>query len=150
MRVRFLLAPLAPLAVLALPQIALAQAAAESATILSGTGQGTGSASRTMGGNVAGAMNRATSAIRGANSGGGGSAGGGGSRSARGGGQLKLRIGYLVTPGPDALEGTGAPAFQMSNGATIRTSGKLRQPAPTPCSEACPPAPAPAPAEPKP
>jgi hypothetical protein len=119
------------------PGAAWAQAAAETATILSGTGQGTGSAARSMGGNVAGSLNRASSAIQTTNA---------GARSA--GGRARSRSnaqgGYVVTGGnSDALEGTDAPSYQTGSGATIRVSGKLRQPAAaTTCSENCPASPA--------
>lgn len=115
---------------------ASAQAAAETATILTGTGQGTGSAARSTGGNVAGSLNRASDAIQATNQ---------GTRSSGGRGQSGAQPGYAVTGGSgDALEGTDAPSYQMGSGATIRVSGKLRQPSAAPCSANCPTAPAPA------
>jgi len=117
---------------------ASAQDAAETAAILSGTGQGTGSASRSMGSAVSGSLNRASQAVQAANGAGQAPRGGGRER-----GQIRVRMGYAVTTGPDALEGTDAPTYQMGNGASIRVSGKLRQPGETTCSENCPePAPA--------
>jgi hypothetical protein len=115
---------------------ASAQVAAETATILTGTGQGTGSAARSTGGNVAGSLNRASEAIQAANQ---------GARSSGGRGQSGAQTGYAVTGGSgDALAGTDAPSYQMGSGATIRVSGKLRQPSAAPCSANCPTAPAPA------
>jgi hypothetical protein len=114
---------------------ALAQDAAETATILSGTGQGTGSASRSMGSAVSGSINGAASQIRATQ--GGGNGGGGGRNST-------ARMGnYAIEASGDALEGTDAPSYTTGSGASIRVSGKLRQPAAATCTENCPADPAP-------
>jgi hypothetical protein len=119
---------------------ASAQVAAETATILSGTGQGTGRASRSMGSAVAGSMNRATSQIRAAQ--------GGNDTQRR---KRKADGGYEIPAEADMLEGTDAPTYQLGNGASIRVSGgSLRKSAAATCSENCtdspaPPAPTPQP-----
>ncbi len=111
---------------------ASAQAAAETAVILSGTGQGTGSASRSLGGAVAGSMNRAADAIAATRNGAPApsyrrrrSAGNGGA-------------GHVIPPGGDMLEGTDAPTYRLGNGASIRVSGRLVQGAGATCSQNCP------------
>jgi hypothetical protein len=118
---------------LAMP--ASAQAAAETATILSATGQGTGSASRAMGSAVSGSINNAASQIRATQQGG---RGGGRGRNST------ARMGeFAVEASGDVLEGTDAPSYTVGSGASIRVSGKLRQPAAAACTEDCPAAPAP-------
>ena len=129
MDARTVLPILAALMPLALSTPAAAQAAAETAVILSGTGQGTGSAARSMGSAVANSINNAANQIQATRNGGGGS-GQGQSRTAQ--------AGYVITVGGDALEGTDAPTYQMGNGASIRTSGSLRRPAAPTCSQNCP------------
>jgi hypothetical protein len=131
---------LAVLLGLTMPGAASAQVAAETATILSGTGQGTGRASRSMGSAIAGSMNRATSQIRAAQ---------GGEATQRR--KRKADGGYEIPAEADMLEGTDAPTYQLGNGASIRVSGgSLRKSAAATCSENCtdspvPPAPAPQP-----
>jgi hypothetical protein len=128
MATRAYLPVLAGLLAYAAPSAASAQAAAETATILSGTGQGTGSAARGMGSAVAGSMNRATSQIRAAQ---GGQAAPRRRRNAQG--------GYEIPAEADMLEGTDAPTYELGNGASIRVSGgSLRQSAAATCSENCP------------
>ncbi len=141
MDARTVLPILAALLPLGLSTPAAAQAAAETATILSGTGQGTGSASRGMGSAVAGSINRAASQIQATQNGGRGG-GGGRNSTARAGN-------YAVDASGDVLEGTDAPSYTLGNGASIRVSGgSLRKSAATKCTENCtdnpsPPVPAP-------
>lgn len=130
MDARTVLPILAALLPLGISAPASAQAAAETATILSATGQGTGRASRSLGSAVAGSISNAASQIRATWSDGGGGSGLGGSHPVRG--------GYEIAVGGDALEGTDAPTYQMSSGASIRTTGNLRRPAAAPCSQNCP------------
>lgn len=118
---------------------ASAQVAAETATILSGTGQSTGSASRGMGSAVAGSMNRASSQIRAAQ---GGQAAPRRGRSAQG--------GHEIPADADMLEGTDAPTYQLGNGASIRTSGSLRRSAAAICLENCATSPSPTESAPQP
>lgn len=126
------LAVLAPLFAIASP--ALAQAAAETAVILSGTGQGTGEASRSVGAAAAGGIGRASDAIAATNA---RARARGGSARRGGSGQG----GFVITGGnADALEGTDAPLVQTGSGASIRVSGRLI-PAAVP-APAKPPAPA--------
>jgi hypothetical protein len=112
---------------------AAAQDAAETAAILSGTGQGQGAAQRTQGSAVAGALNNAASAIRTTRQG-----------RLRAQGKARTPSHYVDPSDNDPLEGTDAVAYTTGSGATIRVSGGLR-PAPKPsCTQTCP-APAPAP-----
>ncbi len=134
MATRTCLPVLAMLLALTLPGAAMAQAAAETATILSGTGQGTGSASRGMGSAVAGSMNRAASQIRAAQN--------GDAAPRRGHGGMAA-TGFEIPATGDILEGTDAPTYQLGNGASIRTSGSLRRSAAATCSENCPESPSP-------
>ncbi len=107
---------------------ASAQVAAETATILSGTGQSTGSAARGMGSAVSGSMNRAASQIRAAQS---------GVSVPRRGRSRNAQAGYDIPADADMLEGTDAPTYQLGNGASIRTSGSLRRSGAAICSENC-------------
>lgn len=115
--------------VLAVP--ASAQVAAETATILSGTGQATGRASRDLGSAVSGSINNAASQIRATQDG----AAAPGRYRSRSAAQAE---GYAITSGGDALEGTDAPTYRMGNGASIRVSGSLRKSTAATCSENCP------------
>ncbi len=116
---------LAVLAVLAAAQTALAQDAAESATILSGTGQGTGAAARDMGGAVRDSISGAADAIaatrsaRSNASGSGSSSRGSSSRSSG------ASTGYWITSDVDALEGFAVPTYRLNNGAILKVSGIL-------------------------
>lgn len=118
---------------LALPGAARAQAAAESAVILSGTGQSTGNAARSMGQSVAGGIGRASDAVAATN------AGARAGRRPRG-GNGGVSIGYAVSGGSgDVLEGTDAPSVQTGSGAAIRVSGRLIPAAAAPaCEKDCP------------
>lgn len=127
---------------LALASPALGQAAAETAIILSGTGQGTGEASRRIGAAAAGGIGRASDAIAATNA---RARARGGSARRGGSGQG----GFVITGGnADALEGTDAPLVQTGSGASIRVSGRLipaavpaKPPAPAPETPELPPKP---------
>ena len=108
-----------------------AQAAAEEAVVLSGTSAGTGRASSGLGNAVRGSINGATRTIRTI------------PRSAPRGAPRRSRGGAVVVDGPlaadsDPLENTDAPAYELSNGATIRVSGRLRNSASARCKLNCP------------
>lgn len=115
-------------ACLAMP--AAAQVAAESAQILSATGQGTGAASRSLGSSISGSLNNASAQIGATLNGGRGAHAG-----RQGGGQGE---GYAISGDADSLEGTSAPTYDMGNGASIRVSGGLRQRAKPACTAECP------------
>lgn len=106
-----------------------AQDAAETAIILSGTGQGTGSkASRSLGGSIARSMGNAAHAINATNRARAQmprSYRPQGRRSRRGGGS---GFAIALPAGVDPLETTDAPSYALENGATIRVSGGLRRP----------------------
>ncbi len=110
---------------------ASAQAAAETAVILSGTGQATGSASRSLGSAISGSINAASAQIQAARNG-GSVANGGGRRRASG------YAAYAIPADVDMLEGTDAPTYRLGNGATIRVSGTFVQGAETSCAKDCP------------
>jgi hypothetical protein len=125
---------LAGLFALAVPVPALAQAAAETATILSGTGQGTGSAARGLGSAVSGSMNRASSQIRATRNG-----------DATPRRRRSAGAAYEIPAEADMLEGADAETYQLGNGASIRVSGgSLRKSAATTCTQNCADAPPPA------
>lgn len=106
---------------------ALAQDAAETAIILSGTGAAQGKASRSLGSAAASSMGAAANAIRPV------------ARPApviRRSGRRTKQVTML--PGDvDALENTDAPTYELANGASIRVSGRLRTQAATVCDAAC-------------
>ena len=106
---------------------ALAQDAAETAIILSGTGAAQGKASRSLGSAAASSMGAAANAIRPV------------ARPApviRRSGRRTKQVTML--PGDvDALENTDAPTYELANGASIRVSGRLRPQAATVCDAAC-------------
>ena len=106
---------------------ALAQDAAETAIILSGTGAAQGKASRSLGSAAASSMGAAANAIRPV------------ARPApviRRSGRRTKQVTML--PGDvDALENTDAPTYELANGASIRVSGRLRTQAATVCDDAC-------------
>jgi hypothetical protein len=110
---------------------AQAQAAAEEAVILSGTSAGTGRASSGLGNAVRGSINGATRTIQTI------------PRSAPRGTPRRSRGGAVVVDGPlaadsDPLQNTDAPAYELSNGATIRVSGRLRNSVSARCKLNCP------------
>jgi len=119
---------------------AAAQDAAESAIIMSGTGQTVGKAQRGLGASVANSMNSAQRAIT----------------SGRPLGRAKNRRGsrkrsrargargaYRIPAGVDFLQGIDAPTYQLGNGSSIKVSGGLRPNAETTCVKNCPDTPAP-------
>ncbi|MDA0820191.1 MAG: hypothetical protein O2879_04060 [Proteobacteria bacterium] len=110
---------------------AQAQVAGEEAVILSGTSAGTGRASSGLGNAVRGSINGAARTIQTI------------PRSAPRGATRRSRGGAVVVDGPlaadsDPLENTDAPAYELSNGATIRVSGRLRNSASARCKLNCP------------
>lgn len=125
---RTALAICAALLALGVSQTASAQDAAETAAILSGTGQGTGGASRSMGSSVSNSMNSATNALRSVQS----SRKGQSRRSSR-----SARQSYAIPADADLLEGTEAPTYQLGNGSSIRVSGGLVPDATTSCVKNC-------------
>ena len=106
---------------------ALAQDAAETAIILSGTGAAQGKASRSLGSAAANSMGAAANAVRPV------------ARAApviRGSSRRDQQV--VMLPGDvDALENTDAPTYELANGASIRVSGRLRPQAETVCDYAC-------------
>nr|WP_298897811.1 hypothetical protein [uncultured Altererythrobacter sp.] len=108
-----------------------AQVAAEEAVIVSGTSAGTRRASSGLGNAVRGSINGAARTIRSI------------PRAAPRGAPRRGRSGAVVVDGPlaadsDPLENTDAPAYELSNGATIRVSGRLRNSASARCKLNCP------------
>ena len=122
---------------------ALAQDAAESAIILGGTGQSTGTASHSLGNAVRGSIGPAANAVNATNrSTGRASAGtfrGGGNPS---GGGFRASLWSRPTPkviprGIDSLAGSNAPVYRLGNGRTIKVSGRLTPYVPTVCTRNC-------------
>lgn len=117
---------------------AVAQDAAETAVILSGTGAGQAKAQRSLGAAVRGSIDGAAATVRSA----GRSQGSAGRRAtARSGVAV---AGAELAADSDPLEKTDAPAYKLGNGATIRVSGRMNPSASTSCVKNCsvPPAPA--------
>lgn len=112
------------------PGAAAAQDAAESALILGGTGQATGSAQRNLGRSITGSINRASSALSTTRQ----------ARSVRPHAPSRRRGGgggYAVPAGFDALEGTDAETYDLANGSAIRVSGGFRPGQGSHCVENC-------------
>jgi hypothetical protein len=110
---------------------AVAQDAAESAIILSGVGHSQGSAQRSLGSAVANSINSAANTVRTTNA-----------RPARSRRGHHAAQAFTIAPGNvDPLEGTDAPTYQLSNGASIRVSGGLRPVPQAACVKDCPKAP---------
>jgi hypothetical protein len=103
-----------------------AQDAAETAVILSGSGQTTEAGSRSLGGAIGGAMGRASAAINNSNQ-----------RTTARNRSRQVRQDAAIPADIDALEGTDAASYQMDNGARISVSGGLRPSARTRCVENC-------------
>ena len=101
------------------------QDAAETAVILSGSGQTTEAGSRSLGGAIGGAMDRASATIN------------SNRRSPSRNGSREVRQDAAIPAVIDALEGTDAASYQMDNGARISVSGGLRPSARTRCVENC-------------
>ena len=125
----FVRVALVSLACLGMSGHALAQDAAETAIILSGSGPAQGKAQRSLGSAVAGSIGAAANAVR----------------SARGSSVVVRRSPVrqaqqmITLPGDvDPLENTDAPIYQLSNGASIRVSGGLRRAAQGSCKNTCP------------
>lgn len=114
---------------LGLTPSAMAQDAAETAIILSGSGSGQARAQQSLGSAISGSMRRATSAIsvqpRGT------------PRSARG-TQRQANAPQAIASDIDVLENTDAPGYTLRNGASIRVSGRLNPSATTVCTRNCP------------
>ena len=116
---------IAVLVLLAAPHAPVAaQDAAETAIILSGTGQGQGRAARSMGQSVARNMGNAANAVpvspRRSQP-----------RAHRAHGPRGSKAGKFAIALPadvDPLENTDAPTYALANGASIRVSGGLRGP----------------------
>ncbi|MGX7953730.1 hypothetical protein ACWPM1_14355 [Tsuneonella sp. HG249] len=109
------------------PVAVAAQDAAETAVILSGTGQAQGRAQRSLGQSISASMGNAANAVAATNR----------ARSqaptyrprARGSG--KAGNFAIALPGDvDPLDRTDAPSYELANGASIRVSGGLRRPLP--------------------
>ncbi len=111
-----------------MPSVALAQDAAESAIILSGSGQ-TGGAQRSLGNSIAGSINRASSAIATTRS--------SGRAAAPGNSHGAVQVGAAIPAGIDALEGVDATSYALPGGATIRTTGRLDTSAGARCVSQC-------------
>lgn len=113
-----------------------AQDAVESATILSGVGERTGAASRSLGGAATGAMDGAAEAIRATRSGRAGVS----RRSNRGGnngGRNLASVGYTIPADIDPLENFAVPTYRLSNGLQLRVSGTFIAIPPTSCVSNC-------------
>jgi hypothetical protein len=106
---------------------ALAQDAAETAIILGGSGAAQGKAARSLGSAAASSMGEAANAVRPV------ARPAPAVRRSRGRDQQVITLAGDV----DALENTGAPTYELANGASIRVSGRLRPQAVTVCDEAC-------------
>ena len=110
------------------PVAAPAQDAAETAVILSGTGQSTGRASRSLGSAVSGGINAAAAQIAATRSG----------TTPPERRRRSLAQGTeVVQASGNVLEGTGAPTYRLGSGATIQVSGTLVQDAATSCARNC-------------
>ena len=117
------------LAALAAAPPVLAQDAAETATILSGTSRDTGRVSRDMGNSVRGSINGAADAISGTPQ---RRVSAGNLRRAN---QPDPRTSGLYVAVGDALDRTDAPECQLGNGSTIRVSGNFQPSTQTQCAD---------------
>ena len=113
---------------LAFPVQVIAQDAAETAVILSGT-SGQAKASRSLGSAVNKSMNSAASSVRASTA-----------NRSRGNARRNRRnapsVVSVIGTG-DALEGTDASAYAVGSGATIKVSGSFRPSAAAVCKENC-------------
>ena len=109
----------------------LAQDAAESAIILSGTGAGQAKAQRSLGAAVRGSIEGAATTVRGA------ARGQGSPRGRAPSGNGVVVSGTALAADSDPLENTDAPAYRLGNGATIRVSGRMNPAAGTSCVKNC-------------
>lgn len=126
----------ASLAGLAVATPCAAQDAAESAAILSGTGQGTGAASRSLGDATTGAIGGATNAIRATRSGRAARASSGNSGNSRG-GRNPASVGYAIPANIDPLDKFAVPTYRLRNGLQLRISGSFVPTPPTSCVLNC-------------
>jgi len=125
------------LATFAFAQPCAAQVAAEEAVILSGTGSGTGEASREMGNAVRGSISSANDALSAINS----------RRSSAQRRRTPARgtprqssgrnVGYWITSDVDALDRYAVPTFRMNNGAILKVSGTLHPTRDATCLRNC-------------
>ena len=111
---------------------ALAQDAAETAVILSGSAQ-TGSAQRSLGRTISGSVGHAANAV-------GSTARVSRSRSAaqRNSRASSRNVGGSIPAGVDPLANTDAATYTLDNGATIRVSGRFNPSASSQCQRNCP------------
>ena len=128
---RTMIAAVAVAAIGATASPAYAQVAAEEAVVVSGTSAGTGRASSDLGSAISGSLNSATRTIQSIPR----RAPRGTSRRSRGGAVV---VGAPLAADSDPLENTNAPAYELSNGATIRVSGGMRNSASAHCRLNCP------------
>jgi hypothetical protein len=112
----------------AIPATAMAQDAAETAVIMSGTA-GQAKANRSLGSAVSKSINSATSIVQ--------SSTPKRSRAPAPRRRSNTRSVVSVIGTGDALEGTDASAYQVDSGATIKVSGGFRPSAATRCTDNC-------------
>ena len=111
---------------------AVAQDAAESAVILSGSAQ-TGSAQRSLGRTISGSIGNAANAV------------GSTARASRSRGTAprpsrasSRKVGGSIPANVDALANTDAATYTLDNGATIKVSGRFNPSATSHCQRNCP------------
>ncbi|WP_338466519.1 hypothetical protein RXV95_13300 [Novosphingobium sp. ZN18A2] len=121
----------------AAPCTVSAQDAAESAMILSGTGQGQASSARSLGSSIANSMNAASREIRTQRASGNASGRAHYRRRTRGVARTGA-VSAAIPANADMLKGTDAPTYKLGNGASIRVSGGLVQAPTTSCVKDCP------------
>ncbi len=111
---------------------ALAQDAAETAVILSGSAQ-TGSAQRSLGRTISGSIGNAANAV-------GSTVRASRSRTAaqRNSRASSRHVGGSIPAGVDPLASTDAATYTLDNGATIRVSGRFNPSASSHCQKNCP------------
>lgn len=109
---------------------AMAQDAAESAAVMAATGPSTANAQRSLGNAVSNSLNGAASVIR--------RSGAGGASPARRSNNGAVRVSRQGLPaGVDALEGTDASTYELSNGVTLKLSGRMNASAQARCVKEC-------------
>ncbi|RVQ69131.1 hypothetical protein EKN06_02690 [Croceicoccus ponticola] len=113
---------------ISLPAPALAQDAAETAAILSGSSQ-TGGAQRSLGNSIVRSVNRASNAIAATRP-----APRQNARRAQGG---SVSFGGTLPADVDVLEGTDAATYKLGNGSSIRTTGRINSGVGTACVANC-------------
>lgn len=115
----------------ATPVASIAQDAAETATILSGSGPAQARAQRSQGGSIARAMGNAANAVAAANN----VRSQGAPRRA---GVSVPRQGYSIAGNVDPLKGTDAATYRLGNGASISVSGRMTPSGAAVCTKDCP------------